>query len=91
MPAVTVKRFVKTFRQGGHTHYSIRRRDDGSFQLYHDNPYAGIPQPYEFDYVQLSGRFRGCFNGRGGAPSDAPRSRGRSLRRQTGAAPQLHR
>jgi hypothetical protein len=57
MPAVTVKRFVKTFRQGGHTHYSIRRRDDGSFQLYHDNPYAGIPQPYEFDYVQLSGRF----------------------------------
>ena len=57
MPIVTVKRFVKTFAQGGKTHFSIRRRDDGSFQLYHDDPYAGIPQPYEFDYQQISGRF----------------------------------
>jgi hypothetical protein len=57
MPTVTVKRFVRTFGQRGRTHYSIRRRDDGSFQLYHDDPYAGIPQTYEFDYVQLSGRF----------------------------------
>ena len=57
MPAVTVKRFVMTFAQGGCTHYSIRRRDDGSFQLYHDDPYAGIPQPYEFEYLQISGRF----------------------------------
>ena len=57
MPIVTVKRYVKTFAKGGRTHFSIRRRDDGSFQLYHDDPYAGIPQPYEFDYRQISGRF----------------------------------
>lgn len=57
MPIVTVKRFVQIFPQGGRTHYSIRRRDHGSFQLYHDDPFAGIPQPYEFDYRQISGRF----------------------------------
>jgi hypothetical protein len=57
MTTVTVKRFIKNFAHGGCQHYSIRRREDGSFQLYHDDPYLGIPQFYEFDYEQISGRY----------------------------------
>ena len=57
MVTVTVKRFVLAFPNGGCQHFSIRRREDGSFQLYHDDPYVGIPQFYEFDYEQISGRF----------------------------------
>jgi hypothetical protein len=53
----TVKRLV--FRSGtaGETHYSIRRRSDGLFQVYHDDPYRGINQPYEFHDEQWGGLF----------------------------------
>jgi hypothetical protein len=57
MAAVVVKRFVEKFENGGSQHFSIRRWEDGSFQLFHDDPYVGIPQPYKFDYLQISGRF----------------------------------
>jgi hypothetical protein len=57
MPPITVKRFVRAFAEGGCTHYSIRSRDDGTYQLYHDDPYLGIDQPYQFDYEQISGRY----------------------------------
>lgn len=40
----TVKRFVAN----GGSHYSIRRRSDGLFQVFHDDPYLGINQSYEF-------------------------------------------
>ena len=57
MSAVTVKRFVRTFVEGGRTHYSIRRRADGLFQAYHDDPYLGINQPYQFEDKAISGLF----------------------------------
>jgi hypothetical protein len=57
MSTVTVKRFVKRFVEGGSAHYSIRRRLDGLFQLYHDDPYLGINQPYEFEDKPISGLF----------------------------------
>ena len=53
----TVKRFVMSFGASGETHYSIRRRSDGLFQVYHDDPYAGTNQPYEFDDEQWGGLF----------------------------------
>ena len=57
MSTVVVKRFVRKFVEGGLSHYSIRRRSDGSFQLYHDDPYLGINQPYQFDDEAISGLF----------------------------------
>jgi hypothetical protein len=54
---VTVKRFVMTLGAVGETHYSIRRRSDGLFQVYHDDPYVGINQPYEFHDEQWGGLF----------------------------------
>ncbi len=45
------------FGSGGETRYSIRCRSDGLFQVYRDNPYVGINQPYEFDDEQWSGFF----------------------------------
>jgi hypothetical protein len=56
MPTVGVKRFVQTFPEGA-AHYSIRRRADGMFQIYHDDPYAGIEQPYQFDDKPMGGLF----------------------------------
>jgi hypothetical protein len=53
----TVKRFVQHFGGGGQTHYSIRCRSDGLFQIYHDDPFAGIDQPYQFDDRPISGLF----------------------------------
>ena len=53
----TVKRLVMRFATGGETHYSIRRRSDGLFQVYHDDPYRGINQPYEFHDEQWGGLF----------------------------------
>jgi len=53
-PSTTiVKRFVASY--GGH--YSIRRRSDGLFQVFHDDPYVGIKQPYEFHDLQWGGIF----------------------------------
>jgi len=49
----TVKRFVAT----GGSHYSLRRRSDGLFQIYHDDPYVGINQSYEFHDEQWGGLF----------------------------------
>lgn len=57
MQAITVKRFIRAHEEGGRSHYSIRRRSDGSFQLFHDDPYLGISQPYEFDDIAISGLF----------------------------------
>jgi hypothetical protein len=53
----TVKRLVLRLGTGGGTQYSIRRRSDGLFQVYHDDPYKGINQPYEFDDEQWGGLF----------------------------------
>ena len=55
MAAVVVKTFVGVVHQGDC--WSIRRWDDGSFQVFHDNPYEGTNQPYASDYHQVSGRF----------------------------------
>ena len=55
MPATVVKTFFAPLRQNDR--WSIRRWDDGSFQVFHDNPYQGIDQPYKGDYLQISGRF----------------------------------
>jgi hypothetical protein len=55
MPAVIVKRFV-----GGYTgtqRYSIRRHDNGTFRIYHDNPFEGTGQPYQNDDQALEGIF----------------------------------
>jgi hypothetical protein len=57
MTAVTVKRFVRNLAEGARAHYSIRRRADGLFQVYHDDPYVGINQPYQFDDKAISGLF----------------------------------
>ncbi|MHB8811804.1 MAG: hypothetical protein ACYDAE_00890 [Steroidobacteraceae bacterium] len=54
---VVVKRFLIEFPGGGSSHYSIRRRADGLFQVYHDDPYRGINQPYEFEDKAISGLF----------------------------------
>jgi hypothetical protein len=54
---VTVKRFVRIFAEGGRSHYSVRRRSDGLFQVYHDDPYARIQQPYQFEDEPISGIF----------------------------------
>lgn len=51
----TVKRLVMKFGTGGETHYSIRRRSDGLFRVYHDDPYRGINRPYEFHDEQWGG------------------------------------
>jgi hypothetical protein len=53
----TVKRFVMRFGAAGETHYSIRCRSDGLFQVYHDDPYLGIDQPYESHNEQWGGLF----------------------------------
>jgi hypothetical protein len=55
MSSVTVKRFVRKFLEGGRAHYSIHRRPDRLFQLYHDDPYLGINQPYQLDDQPISG------------------------------------
>jgi len=55
MPAIVVKRFM-----GGYTHreqYSIRKLSNGSFQLFHDNLFEGIEQPYQHDDKPLSGLY----------------------------------
>jgi hypothetical protein len=57
MSTVIVKRFAIVFGGGGRTHYSIRRRPDGLFQLYHDDPFLGINQSYQFDDKPISGLF----------------------------------
>ena len=54
MSTVIVKRFVRPI-DSGRSHYSIRRRSDGLFQLYHDDPYLGINQPYQFEDEAISG------------------------------------
>jgi hypothetical protein len=53
----TVRRFVMRFGASGGTHYSIRRRSDGLFQVYQDDPYVGIKQFYEFHDEQWGGLF----------------------------------
>ena len=57
MPAVIVKRFVRKIAEGVRSHYSIRRRSDGLFQLYHDDPYRGVNQPYSSEDQAISGLF----------------------------------
>ena len=55
MSAVVVRRYV-----GGYNNtqrYSIRRHANGTFQIYHDNPFEGINQPYQNDDQPLSGLF----------------------------------
>jgi hypothetical protein len=57
MSTIILKRFVRKFKGGARTHYSIRLRSDRSFQLFHDNPYVGIKQSYEFEDVAISGLY----------------------------------
>jgi hypothetical protein len=52
---VVVKRYVGGIEGGRRC--SIRRRSDSNFQIYHDNPYEGINQPYQFDDEPISGLF----------------------------------
>jgi hypothetical protein len=53
--AVVVKRYVGGLE--GRRRFSIRRRSDGNFQIYDDNRYEGINQPYEFDDEPVGGLF----------------------------------
>jgi hypothetical protein len=55
MSAEVVRRFIGGY--GGNARWSIRRRPDGAFQIYQDNPYEGINQPYQFDDRAVSGLF----------------------------------
>jgi hypothetical protein len=50
---------VKTFvgHLGQNDRWSIRRRDDGSYQVFHDNPFEGVSQPYASDDRPASGLF----------------------------------
>jgi hypothetical protein len=55
MSAVVVKRFV-----GGYTgtqRFSIRKHSNGTFQVYHDNPFEGTGQSYQYDDQPLSGLY----------------------------------
>ena len=52
--AVIVKRYVGGLE--GRRRFSIRRRSDGNFQIYDDNRYEGINQPYEFDDEPVGGK-----------------------------------
>jgi hypothetical protein len=54
MSTVIVKRFVRDIA-GAPSHYSIRCRPDGLFQLWHDDAYAGMDPPYEFEDEPISG------------------------------------
>jgi hypothetical protein len=47
---------VKRFDRNG-ARYSIRCRPDGTFQVWHDNPYAGIGQGYDDEDEPISGIF----------------------------------
>jgi hypothetical protein len=56
LPATVVKtfsgsRYVPTDR------WSIRRWEDGTFQVFHDNPFEGIYPSDASSYRQVSGRF----------------------------------
>ena len=55
MSAIIVKRFVGGYN--GAERYSIRKHADGTFQVYHDNPFEGIDQPYQHDDQALSGLY----------------------------------
>jgi hypothetical protein len=77
MPTQVVKRFVRTFPEGGRALYSVRRRSDGLYQAYHDNPYEGINQPYQFDDEAISGLFE-----------DIPSAEAELLRLQPGVVPE---
>jgi len=55
MSAIVVRRYVGGYE--GRQRYSIRRRPDGSFQIFHDNPYESVNQPYQWDDAAVSGLF----------------------------------
>jgi hypothetical protein len=57
MSMVVIKRYKRSHANGGISHYSICHRLDRVYQIFHDDPYVGIPQPYEFDYRVISGHF----------------------------------
>lgn len=60
MSTVIVKRFVQKFAEGGLSHYSIRRRPDGLFQVYHMISIRASASPTTWsmkrspDYLQTS-------------------------------------
>jgi hypothetical protein len=53
--AEVAKRFMGGY--GGQERYSIRKHPNGSFQVFHDNPYEGANQGYENDDLPLSGLY----------------------------------
>jgi len=55
MSGVVVKSFVGGLT--GTQRYSIRKHANGTFQIYHDNPFEGINQPYKDDDRPVSGLF----------------------------------
>ena len=55
MSADVVKRFIGGY--SGQERYSIRKHTNGSFQVFHDNPYEGTNQGYENDDLPLTGLF----------------------------------
>ena len=56
MPATAVKTFSRKLTND---RWSIRQWEDGSFQVFHDNPYECLyPSDPDRHYRQVSGRFR---------------------------------
>ena len=55
MSSIVIKRFIGGYT--GHERYSIRKHSNGSFQVFHDNPYEGIPQCNEEEDHPLTGLF----------------------------------
>jgi hypothetical protein len=55
MPAVIVKRYVGGYR--GLENYSIRQHVNGSFQIYHDDPWRGLEHLYGDDPRPVSGLY----------------------------------
>jgi hypothetical protein len=53
MSSVVVRRYARSTGE----RYSIRRRADGSFQVYRDNPYEGLNVSYQFEDQPISGLF----------------------------------
>jgi len=55
LPATVVKTFSRKLTSD---RWSIRQWEDGSFQIFHDNPYEGLyPSDPDRYYQQVSGRF----------------------------------
>lgn len=57
MPEVVVKRFVDRFASGGGVRYSIRRRADGLFQLFRDEPDSEFNRQHQIEDYPIPGLY----------------------------------